>query len=82
MIEYGEIGLIARVEGVYDDEGGELSPPIYYDGWYVNATTVPEGWELMEIFPKTPLRVYSGAPTYFFDFGTQEAWLLVEAAIQ
>lgn len=82
MIEYSEIGLIPRVEGTYADDGAELSPPIYYEGWYVNSTTVPEGWEPMQVFPVTPYRLYSGAPTYFFDFGTQDAWLQVEAAIQ
>lgn len=82
MIEYSEIGVIPKVEGVYDDDGKELSAPIYYEGWFVNATTAPEAWEAMQIFPKTPYQLYSGAPTFFFNFGTQEAWLLAEAAIQ
>lgn len=82
MIEYSVIGLIVDVPGQYDADVVEIVPPVYLPGWYVNATTLPEGWESYQVFPENPVRVYSGdVVTFFFDFKSEEEWLAVESAL-
>ena len=46
------IGQIVEIPATYDDEGNELTPPIYYDGVYYDLMTTEEfDFGDNEIFP-------------------------------
>lgn len=76
MIEYSEIGLIVDSPSEYTQEGVEIKPPTYLDGWFVNFTPVdfPEELAKFQIFPSKPVRVFSGAPTVFLRFEDEAQW--------
>lgn len=64
MIQYDEIGLIVSGPGTYDEEGNEISPPIYVAGWHVNTLEPIAEWEPYRIpTPETPTRIYAGGVT-------------------
>jgi hypothetical protein len=76
MIEYSEIGLIVDRPGEFTDEGTEIKPATYLDGWFVNFTPAnfPEELAKFQIFPSNPVRVFSGAPTVFLRFEDEAQW--------
>ena len=46
------IGQIVEIPATYDDEGNELTPPIYYEGVYYDLMTTEEfDFGANEIFP-------------------------------
>lgn len=74
MIEYSEVGRIIDVPGTYDEEGRELTPPTYQDGWHVNMTELLPELVQYQVFPSSPVRVYSDAPTVFLRFEDEGQW--------
>jgi hypothetical protein len=54
-----EIGPIITTPGVYDEEGNEITPPVWDNRHHVNiqGEVDPEGG--YEVFPEHPLRVWS-----------------------
>jgi hypothetical protein len=50
-----ELGLIVDVEGTYDDEGNEITPPTFIEGWHVDIM-LSDDLDLseFEVFPKNP----------------------------
>lgn len=47
------IGKIVEIPATYDDEGHELTPPVYYDGvFYDLMTKVEYDFGINEIFPQ------------------------------
>lgn len=72
--EYSEIGLIIDVSGTYDENGDELSPPTYFEGWHVNMTELLPELAEFEVFPENPRRVYADAPTTFLKFADEAEW--------
>lgn len=46
------IGKVIEIPATYDDEGHELTPPIYYDGWsYDVMTTDTLDMGTFEVYP-------------------------------
>ena len=82
MIEYSEVGRIIDEPGTYNDEGNELTPPTYQDGWHVNMTELLPELTRFQIFPSSPVRVYSDAPTVFLRFGSEEEWAGLREALE
>jgi len=57
------IGQIVEVPATYDDEGHELTPPIYYDGVYYDLMTSEEyDFGVNEIFPVDCKHSFLGWP--------------------
>jgi hypothetical protein len=57
------IGQIVEVPATYDDEGHELTPPIYYDGVYYDLMTSEEiDFGVNEIFPTNCAHSFLGWP--------------------
>ena len=57
------IGQIVKVPATYDDEGHELTPPIYYDGVYYDLMTSEEiDFGVNEIFPVDCKHSFLGWP--------------------
>ena len=57
------IGQIVKVPATYDDEGHELTPPIYYDGVYYDLMTTEEyDFGVNEIFPVDCKHSFLGWP--------------------
>tara|TARA_R110000744_G_scaffold29068_1_gene69716 strand:- start:83 stop:421 length:339 start_codon:yes stop_codon:yes gene_type:complete len=57
------IGQIVEVPATYDDEGHELTPPIYYDGVYYDLMTTEEyDFGVNEIFPVDCKHSFLGWP--------------------
>ena len=55
---------VVLTPATFDDEGNELTPPVYEDGWFVNVRLVGEDGSTLEPFrvepePKTPARVWA-----------------------
>jgi hypothetical protein len=36
-VSVSEVGLIKKINPVYDDHGNIIEPPQYHDGWHVNV---------------------------------------------
>ena len=52
------VGVITT-GGEWDEDGNEIVPPTVLPGWHVNFHgALPEGWDLLEVFPTTPARVW------------------------
>lgn len=61
MSHYHEVGLIVKTPGTYDEEGNELTPPVYAQGWHVNTLEPVPEWEQYRIpAPETPKCIYAG----------------------
>jgi len=56
------IGKIVDTQGMYDDEGNQLTAPTYIAGFHVNTTSEVADWSayLCDPQPTTPMRVYAG----------------------
>lgn len=58
------IGQIIDQEGTYDEEGNELVPPTYKDGWHVNVVYQGEPdlsfVQAFEVQVQTPTRMWLG----------------------
>ena len=54
------IGTLYNDDGVYDEEGEEVTAPTPMDGWHVNYLgDLPEGWETYEVYPEPPKRIFA-----------------------
>jgi hypothetical protein len=59
-----EVGLIKKTNEVLDEQGNEIVPPVYFDGWHVNV--VLQGYvdlsfvQQYEIHVNTPRRLWFG----------------------
>lgn len=77
--EHSVIGLLVDVPGTYDEQGNELVPPTYLDGWHVNMTQLLPELVAHQVFPQAPYRVYAGAETVFLRFADKAEWLATVA---
>jgi hypothetical protein len=49
------VGLIVDVEGTYDDEGKQITPPTFIEGWHVDLMLSDDvDLSEFEVFPKNP----------------------------
>ena len=54
------IGTLYNDDGVYDEEGEEVSAPTAMAGFHVNYLgDLPEGWDAYEVTPEEPKRVFA-----------------------
>ena len=54
------IGTLYNDDGVYDEEGDEVSAPTAMAGFHVNYLgDLPEGWGVYEVTPEQPKRVFA-----------------------
>ena len=54
------IGTLYNDDGVYDEEGDEVSAPTAMTGFHVNYLgDLPEGWGAYEVTPEQPKRVFA-----------------------
>ena len=54
------IGTLYNDDGVYDEEGDEVSAPTAMTGFHVNYLgDLPEGWGVYEVTPEQPKRVFA-----------------------
>ena len=54
------IGTLYNDDGVYDEEGDEVSAPTAMAGFHVNYLgDLPEGWDAYEVTPEEPKRVFA-----------------------
>lgn len=54
------IGTLYNDDGVYDEEGEEVTAPTPMDGWHVNYLgDLPDGWETYEVKPEPPKRIFA-----------------------
>lgn len=76
MIELDVVGAIIADWGQYDQDGEEVTPPVYLAGHHVNAPEViPEFSEwLLDPQPTTPYRVYAGRMPVCYRFPDQETF--------
>lgn len=77
MIEHNVVGRIIDVPGTYDEDGSELTPAIYLDGWHVNMTELLPELVQHQVFPLNPMRVYADTETVFLQFADEAEWLAV-----
>ena len=63
-----EIGAIATTPGTYDEEGVELTPPVWDNRHHVNYQGAPiASWDTYRVTPATPRRLFAGvgySPTF------------------
>ena len=58
-----EVGSIQLVPGTYDEDGVELTAPVFAEGHHINFQgTPPVEWDPYLIDVDTPQRIFSGAP--------------------
>lgn len=56
------IGTLYNDDGVYDEEGEEVTAPTPMAGWHVNYLgDLPDGWGAYEVTPESPQRMWAGA---------------------
>jgi hypothetical protein len=49
------VGKIIDVEGTYDDEGNEITPPTFIEGWHVDIMLKEDvDFGEYEVFPNNP----------------------------
>lgn len=57
------VGRIVTTPGEYDEDGNEIAPPVFADGWHVNVANKGELPEALKRFqieaPATPARVWA-----------------------
>lgn len=70
------LGNLIDSQGEYNDSGEEISPPIYYEGFFVDASyRVPELEPyLLDPQPVTPAHAFAGQRTYHYRFQDHAAW--------
>ena len=54
------IGLMVDTHATHDDEGNELTPATYVEGWHVNTPEPVPEWEQYRCHPEPFYRVYAG----------------------
>ena len=58
-----EIGLIVLENGTYDEDGNEITAPIYADGYHYDVMSIQEiDFGSAEIFPKNCCHSFAGYP--------------------
>ena len=62
MIQPDIIGRVVETPATFDDEGNQLTPPVWREGWHVNTPEPVPEWEAYRCDPQptTPYRVYAG----------------------
>ena len=54
------IGTLYNDDGVYDEDGYEVTAQTPMDGWHVNYLgDLPDGWGAYEVKPKPPKRIFA-----------------------
>lgn len=54
------IGTLYNDDGVYDEEGKEVTDPTPMEGWHVNYLgDLPDGWGAYEVTPEQPKRIFA-----------------------
>ena len=54
------IGTLYDDDGVYNEEGEEVSAPTAMAGFHVNYLgDLPEGWDVYEVTPEQPKRIFA-----------------------
>ncbi len=54
------IGTLYNDDGVYGEEGEEVTAPTPIEGWHVNYLgDLPDGWDAYEVTPEQPKRVFA-----------------------
>lgn len=59
---------------VLDAEGNVSIEPQALPGWHINTPEAIPGWEQDQVFPETPMRVYSGHETVCYAFQDEAAF--------
>ena len=56
-----EIGLVVLTDGTYDEEGNELTAPIFADGYHYDVMAEIEiDYGINRIFPNNPKHAFAG----------------------
>ena len=56
-----EIGLVALTDGTYDEEGNEITAPVYADGYHYDIMSEIEiDFGVNRIFPNNPKHSFAG----------------------
>lgn len=55
-----DIGLIVLVQGTYDEEWNEITPPVYADGYHYDIMTSDEIEFSNAITPNNPKHTFAG----------------------
>lgn len=59
-----ELGLVVLENGTYDNEGNELTPPVYADGYHYDVMCIQEiDFGSAKIDPTNPKHAFAGYPT-------------------
>tara|TARA_Y100000361_G_scaffold111306_1_gene101427 strand:- start:27 stop:359 length:333 start_codon:yes stop_codon:yes gene_type:complete len=54
------IGTLYNDDGVFDEDGEQVTAPTPMDGWHVNYLgDLPDGWEAYEVNPAPPKRIFA-----------------------
>mgnify|MGYP003133065136 CR=1 FL=1 len=54
------IGTLYNDDGVYDEEGEEVTAPTPMEGWHVNYLgDLPDGWGAYEVTPEQPKQIFA-----------------------
>lgn len=77
MPEHITLDAIGALKGppVLDAAGETVTPGAPLPGWHVNATHPVPGWDAWRVTPATPRREFAGAPTVFYTFASEAAYL-------
>ena len=58
-----ELGAVQTVPGTYDEDGVELTPPVFSIEYHINFQGAPPvEWDLLLIDVNTPNRTFAGSP--------------------
>ena len=56
-----EIGLVVLTDGTYDEQGNEITPPVYADGYHYDIMAENEiDFGVNRIFPNNPKHTFAG----------------------
>lgn len=56
-----EIGLVVLTDGTYDEQGNEITPPVYADGYHYDIMAEKEiDFGANEITPNNPKHTFAG----------------------
>lgn len=56
---------------VLDAEGNVITESQAIPGWHINTPEAVAGWEQHQVFPETPMRIYSGHDTVYYSFADE-----------
>lgn len=56
-----ELGLVVLTDGTYDEQGNEITPPVYVDGYHYDVMSEIEiDFGTNKIFPNNPKHIFAG----------------------